>query len=93
MEIGKGGAAEREGTSKEKPWPERMEWAILRMRDSMLDCTEERERSATSRHRKGMERSWRVRVWETEEEEEEAENCFRVSMIAESGFSLFLKGW
>lgn len=58
----------------------------------MLDCTEERERSATSRHRKGMERSWRVRVWETEEEEEEAENCFRVSMIAESGFSLFLKG-
>lgn len=60
----------------------------------MLDCTEERERSATSRHRKGRERSWRVRVCETEaeEEEDEAENCFRVSMIAESGFSLFLKG-
>lgn len=41
---------------------------------------------------KGRERSSSVRVLVPEEDEHAFFNCVRISRIAESGFSLFLKG-
>lgn len=60
----------------------------------MLDWTEERQRSETSRQGKGRDRSWRVRVWEeeVEGEVEEVAKSLRVWRMVESGLSLFLKG-
>lgn len=60
----------------------------------MEDCTEERDRSVTSRQAKGRDRSWRVRDLEEEDEAEEEElpNSLRIWRMTESGFSLFLKG-
>ncbi|KAJ9184243.1 hypothetical protein P3X46_003990 [Hevea brasiliensis] len=86
--------AAREGTLKEKPRPERMEWVRERIKDSMADWTESRERSVTSRHAEERERSERVKGLEEVEEEEEVDfkrEC-RDSRITESGFRRFLKG-
>lgn len=58
----------------------------------MLDWTEERERSATSRQWKGSESSSRVRVLVPEEDAHEVFNSLRISRMIESGLSLFLKG-
>lgn len=71
-------AADREGTSKAKPLPERMERAILRIRDSIVDCTDERERSVTSRQEEERPRSSRVLDEEEDEAVEQSLNSWRI---------------
>lgn len=62
----------------------------------MFDWTDDRDRSATSRHVNGRDRSCRVRVLvpddDDDDEEDEVFSSFRDSRITESGFSLFLNG-
>ena len=85
--------AERDGTSKPKPLPARMERAILRIWDSISDWTERRLSSVTSRHLASRSMSARVRVLEEEDAAAVAAvRSFRISRMAESGFSLFLNG-
>ena len=86
--------AERDGTSKPKPLPARMERAILRIWDSISDWTERRLSSVTSRHLASRSMSARVRVLVEEEDAAAvaAVRSFRISRMAESGFSLFLNG-
>lgn len=83
---------EREGTVKEKPWPERIWWVSWRTRDSIADWTEERERSDTSRHVEERERSASVKGFEVEEEEVE-EKDFSIWRIWSSDLRRCLKGW
>lgn len=94
----------REGTWKLKPLPASMEWAIWRIRVSMVDWTAESERSVTSRHVAERLRSDRVRGFDDEEEVEAPlataavvvvaakRSCFRLSRMAWSGLRIFLKG-
>lgn len=85
--------AAREGTLKEKPWPERMEWVRERTKDSMADWTEERDRSVTSRQAEERERSDSVKgLEEVEAEKVDFKRECRDSRITESGFRRFLKG-
>lgn len=62
----------------------------------MFDWTDDSDRSATSRHVNGRDRSCRVRVLvpddDEDDEEDEVFSSFRDSRITESGFSLFLNG-
>ena len=59
----------------------------------MVDCTDSRFWSVTSRQVKDRGRSWRVRGFDEEEEEEEDSVKFlRIWRMTESGFSLFLNG-
>lgn len=82
----------RDGTLKEKPWPERMEWASDRMTDSMVDWTSKSERSDTSRHVEARERSERVRGFDEEMERVAVKRVWSDWRITESGFKRFLKG-
>lgn len=86
----------REGTEKEKPCPERMEWVRLRTRDSIADWTEESGRSVTSRHASERERSARVKGLAAAAEEVEglcsSASALRVWSMTASGLSLDLNG-
>lgn len=72
--------AAREGTLKENPSPARMERAIWTMTVSISVCTEESERSATSRQEDERERSARVSGFD---EDEEAPPAPAAAMIEE----------
>lgn len=82
----------RDGTEKEKPWPERIWWVSWRTTDSMADWTEERDRSDTSRHVDERDRSASVKGFELEEEEEEEEKDLSIWRMWSSDLRRCLKG-
>lgn len=83
--------AAREGTLKEKPLPERIDWTMEMVKASISDWTEVRERSVTSRQLEESDRSERVRGFEEEADAVEITRDCKVWRITESGFRRFLK--
>lgn len=81
---------------KEKPLPARMDLVRERTRVSMVDWTEERERSVTSRQEEEREgeRSARVMglVWSGLGFRTESARDLRISRITESGLRRFWNG-